>query len=361
MPDEFESGVFAREKAWHGHGTVVDGALTTKEAFEKSGLDWPGGVEKRPLFTSASPFDPNALPESVIDVATIPGDDARTQKILASPMLVPDQCAVIRVMDNAILGTVGPKYQVIQNVAMFDFLDTLTAGDDKVAKWESAGSLRGGRHVWALLNLPDSEIIVGKDDRLLPYLLVTNAHDGTAACRVIPTTVRVVCMNTLSAAVAGQFSDLTVTIRHTGDVASKIAEAKRALAQAATMFGAFEKVANELAATLISREDFDTLVEKLFPTPEDNASDASKTRNENNRMLLAAAVVDEQKLLPAPDMSMWTVLNGFTRFVDHSQKVALRGREGSEARFENSFFGRGAKMKAQAASTLIDMARAAQK
>ena len=360
MPDEFETGVFARKQAWHGHGTVVEGALTTKEAFEKSGLDWPGGVEKRPLFTVAATVDPNALPESVVDVGHLPNQPGVQRDFLPSPLLVPDQSAVIRVMDNAILGTVGRGYQVIQNVAMFDFLDTLTAGDNKVAKWESAGSLRGGRHVWALLNLPDSEIIVGKDDRLLPYLLVTNAHDGSAACRVIPTTVRVVCMNTLSAAVAGQFSDLTVTIRHTGDVASKIAEAKRALAQAATMFGAFEKVANELAATLIDRDDFDTLVEKLFPTPEEDASAASKTRNDNNRMLLAAATVEEQKLLAAPDMSMWTVLNGVTRFVDHSQKVALRGREGSEARFENSFLSRGAKMKAQAASALIDMARTAQ-
>lgn len=357
--DEFESGVFSREKAWHGHGTVVDGALTTKEAFQKSGLDWPGGVEKRPMFTTSMPFDPNSQPENLIQAGGTPADGGAVKDALPSPLLVPDQCAVVRVHDNAILGTVGRGYQVIQNVEMFDFLDTLTAGEDKVAKWESAGSLRGGRQVWALLNLPDSEIIVGKDDRLLPYLLVTNAHDGSAACRVIPTTVRVVCMNTLSAAVAGQFSDLTVTIRHTGDVASKIAEAKRALAQAGTMFGAFEKVANELAATLIDRKDFDTLIETLFPTPDEDASGASKTRHENNRMLLTEAVVEEQKLLSAPDMNMWTVLNGVTRFVDHSQKVSLRGREGSEARFENSFLTRGAKMKAQAAATLIGMANAA--
>ncbi len=356
--DEFETGVFAREKAWHGHGTVVEGALTTREAFEKSGLDWPGGVQKRPLFTTHEEFDLNARPDSLVEVACIRGDDMRTQKILPLPLLVPDQHAVIRVMDNAILGTVGRGYQVIQNVAMFDFLDTLTAGENKVAKWESAGSLRGGRQVWALLNLPDSEIIVGKDDRLLPYLLVTNAHDGSAACRVIPTTVRVVCMNTLSAAVAGQFSDLAVTIRHTGDVSSKIAEAKRALAQAASMFGAFEKMANELATTLIDRDDFNSLVEQLFPTPEEGASAASVTRINNNRMLLAEAVVVEQKLLAEPDMSMWVVLNGVTRFVDHSQKVALRGRDGSEARFENSFLARGAKMKAQAAATLIGMAAA---
>ena len=51
MSDEFESGVFSREGAWHGHGTVVAGALTTVEAFEKSGQNWPGsrGIRKNLL------------------------------------------------------------------------------------------------------------------------------------------------------------------------------------------------------------------------------------------------------------------------------------------------------------------------
>ena len=252
----------------------------------------------------------------------------------------------------------GVDPQVIQNVAMFDFLDALTAGEDKVARWESAGSLRNGRNVWALLNLPDSEIVVGKDDRLLPYLLVTNAHDGSAACRVIPTTVRVVCMNTLQAAIAGEFRDLTVTIRHTGDVTNKIAEAKLMLAQAGAMFGAFEKVANELATKPVARKDFDALVEELFPTPAEDATDAVKTRMENKRELLAAAVVEERKLLAAPDMTAWTLLNGVTRFVDHAQRVQLRGRDVGEARFENSFIGTGAALKAKAAAKLIELARA---
>lgn len=358
MSDELETGAFARQRAWHGHGTVVEDAMTTKEAFVESGLDWIGGVEKRALFTVASTVDPNAKPESVIEARNLPGQGERRSDVLRGPLFVPDQSAIVRAMDNAILGVVGPAYQVIQNVAMFDFLDALTAGEDKMAKWESAGSLRGGRHVWALLNLPDSEIVVGKDDRLLPYLLITNAHDGSAACRVIPTTVRVVCWNTLSAAIAGQFRKLTVSIRHTGDVANKIAEAKLMLAQAGAMFGAFERTANKLAATVADRPSFDALVEELFPTPEEDATDATKTRVENNRTLLAASVVEEHKLLAAPDMTMWTLLNGVTKFVDHSQKIQLRGREASEARFENSFIGRGAEFKARAARKLIELAQA---
>ena len=356
MSHEFESGVYAREGAWHGHGTVVEGALTTLEAFTKSGLDWPGGVEKRPLFVPSSRYDLNAIPETLLEASTLP--DGRSAKTLLDPIHVADQFAVIRNMDNAVLGVVGPAYQVIQNVEMFDFLDALTTGEDRVAKWASAGSLRGGRNVWALLDLPDSEIVVGKEDRLLPYLLITNAHDGSAACRVIPTTVRVVCMNTLQAAIAGEFRDLTVTIRHTGDVTNKIAEAKLMLAQAGAMFGAFEKVANELATKPVARKDFDALVEELFPTPAEDATDAVKTRMENKRELLAAAVVEERKLLAAPDMTAWTLLNGVTRFVDHAQRVQLRGRDVGEARFENSFIGTGAALKAKAAAKLIELARA---
>lgn len=129
--------------------------------------------------------------------------------------------------------------------------------------------------------------------------------------------------------------------------------------EAATMFGAFEKVANELAAVAVSRQGFDALIEELFPTPADDATDAVKTRVTNNRTLLAEAVVEERKLLAAPDMmNYWTVLNGVTRFVDHAQKVHLRGREASEARFENSFLGRGATFKEKAAAKIIDLARA---
>ena len=360
MQADFESGVFARQGAWHGHGTIVAGALTTKEAFEKSGLDWEGGVEKRPLFTVRTAIDPNAKPESLIKVEGIPADWLNARDALPDPMLVPDQMAIVRAMDNAILGTVGPHYQVIQNVEMFNFLDTLTAGEDKTALWESAGSLRGGRSVWALLNLPDSEILVGKNDRLLPYLLITNAHDGTASCRVIPTTVRVVCNNTLQAAISGEFSALTVSIRHTGDIKSKIADAKLMLAQAGNQFSAFEKVANMLEATLIDKQDYQSLLETLFPDADEDATDTIKNRVEANRTQLTLAVVEEQKLLPAPDMTFWTVMNGVTRFVDHSQKVQLRNRDGSEARFENSFIGRGAQMKAAGAAKLIELAKEAQ-
>lgn len=362
MAHEFESGAFARQAAWHGHGTVVAGAMTTAESFEKSGLDWPGGVEKRALWTSAQHVDPNAAPASVLRRSLLPvrEDSAPSaadfiterQDVLPRPIIVPNQHAVVRVMDNSILGVVGDQYQVVQNVEMFNFLDALTTGEGKVARWESAGSLRGGRQVWALLNLPDSEITVGRGDKLLPYLLVTNAHDGSAACRVIPTTVRVVCMNTLQAAVAGTFKDLTVTIRHSGDIQGKIAQAQLMLAQAGEMFTALGRLAAELDSRIVGKDTYEQVLEELFPTPEEDAAPATRTRVLNNRLLLAQAVREEVKLLPSPDMTAWTLLNGVTRYVDHAQKVQLRNREAPEARFEHSMIGRGAELKNRAVASI---------
>lgn len=360
MAHEFETGAFSRQAAWHGHGTVVDGVMTTQEAFVKSGLDWPGGVEKRALWVGAEHVDENAVPASMLRTIAAPlsGEEVPEHsgrecwEVLPEPILVPDKHAVIRVMDNAVLGVVGDQYQVVQNVKMFNFLDALTTGEGSAARWESAGSLRGGRQVWALLNLPDSEITVGRGDKLLPYLLVTNAHDGSAACRVIPTTVRVVCMNTLQAAVAGTFKDLTVTIRHSGDISSKIADAQMMLARAGEMFEALGRLANQMDSMRVTKDTYAQIVEDLFPTPEDDAAPATKTRVENQRALLSQAVREEVKLLPSPDMTAWTLLNGVTRFVDHSQRVQLRNRQGGEVRFEHSLIGAGAKLKDKATASI---------
>lgn len=365
MPSEFETGAFANTPAWHGAGVVVQGFMSTAEAFTKSGLDWPGGVEKRPLFAPPVKVGLNALPESLLEASAeyAPGTQA-IHKMLRDPILVPDRFAVVRNMDNGVLGVVGPDYQCIQNIEMFNFLDALTTGEDKVAQWESAGALRGGRRVWALLNLVESEIIVGAGDKVLPYLLVHNAHDGSGSCKVQPVTVRVVCMNTLEAAIAGQFRELTVTIRHTGDVKNKLAAARLVLAKAGEMFGAFGRVANELAEKAVAKADFETLVDELFPLPELNedgspVTKAALTRVENERSLFAQAVREEVKLLPAPGegFTYWALLNGATRYADHSRKVQVgRKRDAAEARFESLMLGSGAAFKERAARRVIELA-----
>ncbi len=342
--DAIETAAYSKEAAWHRLGTVLNDFMDTKTAFVQSGLDWPNGVEKRPLYTSLQRHNPNAIVN---------------QMSYQAYNLIPDKFAVVRNMDNAIMGVVGPDYQVIQNVQMFNFLDALTTGEHKVAKWESAGSLRGGKQVWALLNLVESDIIVGKNDRVLPYLLITNAHDGSAACRVIPTTVRVVCWNTLNVAVAGQFSDLVVTIRHTGDTERKLEEAKLILAEAGERFGAFAIMANTMRETEVKQDSFAEIIETLFPAPNpEDVTQSKLTRIKNNRDLFANAVKEEVLLLgPGNPLDYWTLLNGITRYADHAKQVNKGSRSIDEARFESNMLGGGDKFKQEATKVLLQAAK----
>lgn len=179
----------SNERPWHGLGKILPGRLTTAEAIEAGGLDWD--VSLQPVY------------------AELPGVG----------MTKTNHMATVRSTDNKVLGVVGPSYSVLQNRDAFGVIDPIIS--DKEAVWETAGSLHGGKSVWALAKLP-GEIIIrrpgGITDEVKGYLLVTNRHDGTAAAQVKLTPIRVVCQNTLSLALRGGAVKLT----HVGDMDARI-------------------------------------------------------------------------------------------------------------------------------------------
>jgi hypothetical protein len=107
------------EPAWHRLGTVIEQATTSAEAIGLAGLDWR--VEQWPVRA----FDP---------------DNNTTEAG------IPDTVANVRTDTKAVLGVVGRRYRVFQNHEAFDFMDGLVG--DKLAMYETAGSLHGGKRVW---------------------------------------------------------------------------------------------------------------------------------------------------------------------------------------------------------------------
>lgn len=87
-------------------------------------------------------------------------------------------------------------------------------------RYETAGSLQGGRRVWMLAHMPHEYIISG--ERISPYLLFSNTHDGTGAIKVALTPVRVVCSNTLNLALST--AKRSWSMIHTGDIKGKLQE-----------------------------------------------------------------------------------------------------------------------------------------
>ena len=237
MPANVETMFSAVETPWHRLGVVTKGALSSAEAIEKAGLDWT--VSLRPVAT----FDrANETEGNLIDI--------------------PDTFATVRDSDDSVLGVVGNRYTPVQNQECFSFLDTVLPDFD--AKYETAGSLDGGRIVWVLLNL-GKDVVVGQD-KTIPYLLMTNSHDGSMGIKALTTPIRVVCQNTLTFALnnfATQFS-----FRHTQRVHDRIEQGRNSLELSYKYIDGFQEEVERLIDQQVSNDKYQEIIDSLFPVPE---------------------------------------------------------------------------------------------
>jgi phage/plasmid-related protein TIGR03299 len=204
------------EKAWHGLGQVTKEYPTSEQAIIHAGLDYT--VEKRPLFTFDSDNN-TANPETDIIIPEIE---------------VPDFFATVRRDNDTVLGVVGKDYQIVQNRDAFSFFDSIVDGDGIF--YETAGALGQGERIFITAKLPDY-IRVGNNDIIEKYLFLTTSHDGSGSITAAFTPVRIVCANTLNAAMKSKNN--TIRIRHT-------ANAKQRLEQAHTVMGISNKLSAEL-------------------------------------------------------------------------------------------------------------------
>ena len=277
MPANVETMMYVREKPWHGSGTMVEEAPTSADALHIAGLDWR--VEGKPVYT-----------ESGIQ---IPGYVANT-----------------RDSDGRILGIVSDKYKIVQNVDAFQFTDNLI--NDEV-HYETAGSLRNGKTIFLLAQLPKTSIL---GDEFEQYLCFTSTHDGTGAVRVCSTNVRVVCQNTLNLALST--AKRSWTCKHMGNIQDKLSEAQHALGLAIKYNEELSKYAERAANITIDREKTMEAIQRLFPISKD-ASDRAKKNN-------AESIQDFNNCLVSVDLSpfygtLWGLVNAASDFVYHRAPV----------------------------------------
>ena len=308
------AAMYAGEGAWHGLGTVIESAATSADAIKLAGLDWT--VEKWPLFARQP----------------APGDVST---------LAPRSLANVRTDTNAILGIVGHQYRVFQNVEAFDFMDALV--DDKLAMYETAGSLKGGRRVWMLAKIP-KEYRVGKDDVVQPYVLLTNAHDGTQSLRVFPTTIRVVCQNTLTLAI--RMAQGGISIPHWPKLDSRIREARHALGVVHTRLDKFGEEMVALANRSLNGSESRAYFDSIFPTTDDTA--AAK-RNEKIVAQVLTNFDNSRNRMPGIEHTAWAAYNAVSEWTDHGRPS--RGKtptEKADNRLNSIWFGRSNTIKQQA-------------
>jgi hypothetical protein len=97
-------------------------------------------------------------------------------------------------------------------------------------------------------------------DQSATYVYVANSHDGSMAVTAAATPIRIVCANTLGAALRrsehGVEAQRTFRFRHTGDLQSKFAEARRVLGMAIDYQRQFKELADRLAREPITADRF---------------------------------------------------------------------------------------------------------
>lgn len=280
MSAEVETMMFVgRERPWHGLGTMVEEAPDSREALIAAGLDWD--VVQRPVFTQ--------------DGVKVPGYFAN-----------------VRQQDGSILGVVTSRYKVVQNRDAFGFTDALL-GDG--VRYETAGSLMGGRKTWILAKLPTRYIIQG--EQILPYLVFSNTHDGSGAIKIAMTPIRVVCNNTLNLAL--DTADRSWSIHHTGDIAAKLEDARETLFMAEEYMNELGKGFEDLSRKRLTDAAVDEFIKELLPI----ADDASET-TEKNILRLRKDVAT--RYFDAPDLqglrkNGYRFINAVSDFATHAAPI----------------------------------------
>ena len=177
-------------------------------------------------------------------------------------------------------------------------------------RYETAGSLKGGRQIWLLGKMPEAKVV---GDDVEPYICFTNTHDGSGAVRVCMTPVRVVCNNTLNLALNG--AKRIWSTRHSGDIKLRIADAQQTLELASRYMIKLEEESDKLANARMTHEELLKAIEDLFPVEKDATPRQKETaERQQDEMYVCMLRPDIRKFLG----TKWGFLNGVADFVDHS-------------------------------------------
>lgn len=272
-----------RQKPWHYAETsevtkLIQEAPTSKDALRYAGLDWE--VLQTPVY-------------------------------MENGIVIPNYKANVRSVDNACLGIVSDRYQIVQNTEAFEFTDAIVGETENgVVTYETAGSLCGGRKIWLLAKMPVQKVL---DDDVEPYMFFSNSHDGSGAIKVGMTPIRIVCNNTLNMALAS--AKRSWSTKHVGDMQSKLEEAKLCLSMADQYMQNLDIEADRLANAKLYKEQIDEILDEMFPI-NDNDTDRKKqnVQSVKDNFYVAYFMPDILKF----GESAWRAVNAMSDMVTHS-------------------------------------------
>jgi phage/plasmid-like protein (TIGR03299 family) len=292
-----------RPDPWHEFGTELTDQATAREVVEAAGMNYT--VVKRPW-------------KDVLD--------------LERRGIAFDSCAAVRADTGGVLGAVDAGDELIQNRDAFTFFDSLVEANEAI--YDTAGSLGRGELVWILAKLPGYIRVQGRD-LVSKYLLLSNSHDGSQLVRVKLMPIRLVCNNTLTAALQGAGE---IQVRHPATAGEVREQNYSLLMLASSLFGQLEITFNRMAIRKISDKQLQDYLKALVP---DNGIEWGKAKGKDIRN----KVLDLYESGQGANFSrgtLWGAFNCVTEYTDHAME------DNAASRLESNWFGGGEELKLKA-------------
>ena len=214
--------------SWTRGGTAVE-AGSASEAARQAGLDW------------------NVM---LADMQAYVKNEVNPYETVTDYYEVPKKQAVIKLGkddNNQVIGVVGDKYKVVQNMEVFSALDSLV--DSGQARYTAAGEYNNGANIWMIMELPVGVNVA--NDPHAAFLLVQSSHDGSCAVRIRPIIERLFCANQINRLITGKkTNDYTYVMKHTTNSKLSPSEISNIIQLSYDSIQQYESIAN----TLITRD-----------------------------------------------------------------------------------------------------------
>ena len=333
MAHLIETMAYAGQTPWHGLGEHMPEQQPLEVWAEAAGMNWQ--IQESPVHYAI---------DNPLNVSMFGTFDE--QKVL------------YRSDTNTALSVVSNRYQVVQPMEVLEFYRDLT--EQAGFELETAGVLKGGRKFWALAKTGHSTALKG-NDVVNGYLLLATSCDGSLATVAMPTTVRVVCNNTLSIAVNNSENAVKVSHRSVFDADA----VKKRLGVAVSHWDQFMYEMKVLSERKVSTKEANAYFETLLTqtTPQSSESTPSGLRllkpsttpiipNERAYKKLQSMYGGQGRgaELTAAKNTAWGLLCAVTEFVDHERQA-----RSTENRLDSAWFGNGAQMKQQALEQALQL------
>lgn len=286
-----------KEIPWHGLGQIVEEAKTSDEVIKLAHLDW--------------------------EVAKVPNYIKVGDQFIENGSF-----STVRTDTNEILGNILLKgYTPMQNKEVFEFSDSIVMSKEDIT-YETAGALGKGETIFVSAKLPGYIRIAGTDDIIEKYLLIYKGHSGAIPFTAQFTNIRVVCNNTLSAAMAQRSH--RVYIRHTANSAVRLSQAKEILGLETVYNDSFQEALNRMSKVKVTDEKVKQVIHSLFMTPDElklwMSGGTIGTRKQNGLDL----VFESLEVAPGQDLHKGTALwlfNGVTSYMQNVREYKTADRK----------------------------------